>query len=202
MSARLPVVCAWLLITCHGYAQSGSPSAVTDVTRISFLSPGISYEKGMSEYQTLYVQGLMATSFTYSYSSAMGSNSSLYFDPAFTIQYRFYYNAAARQAKGKRTALNSLNYIAPILETVFSRRRVRDSDYDENNRRAVNTLGVAWGFQRNYPKRFSLDLNFGYGALLTRASYPDGNGQIIRKNVIQAAPVGQLTLGFWLNRIK
>ncbi len=70
----------------------------------------------------------------------------------------------------------------------------------ETNRRAINTFGLAWGFQRNFQNRFSLDLNLGGGYLYTKATTINDAGQFISKNAGQFTTVGQLNLGLWLNK--
>ncbi len=112
----------------------------------------------------------MNTSFGLGYSSSLGNTSFIYFDPALTIQYRYYYNYIKREAKGKRTEMNSLNYVCSILQTVFSKENISSSYYPETNQRAINTFGLAWGFQRNFQNRFSLDLNLG-GLSLYKSDY-------------------------------
>jgi hypothetical protein len=44
--------------------------------------------------------------------------------PALALQYRYYYNAARRRAKGKRTEMNSLNYVSALVETDFYKENV------------------------------------------------------------------------------
>lgn len=185
-------------VTC--YSQDENITDVTDVTKVTFLPPGISYEKSIGKFQTLYVQGSMNTSFAFSYSSSLGNNVYFNFDPAFALQYRYYYNAVKRQKKGKRTAMNSMNYISPVFEMIFSKGRISSSHYVENNRRPIYDIGVVWGFQRNYQKRFSLDFNLGPGVLFTKVSMPGSNNEIINKNVMKFTTLGQFNLGFWLNR--
>ena len=142
----------------------------------------------------------MNTSFAIGYSDAMGTTSSIYFDPALTLQYRYYYNSAKREAKGKRTEINSLNYVCAIVETTFSKESISSSYYPEKNHRAINIFGLAWGIQRNYQKRFSLDLNLGPGYLYTKVTTTNDAGQFIHKNIGQLTTVGQINLGFWLNK--
>ncbi|HEX8356025.1 MAG TPA: hypothetical protein VF610_01370 [Segetibacter sp.] len=185
-------------ISCS--AQQKETDNVTDVSKITFLNPGVSYEKRIGKLQTLYGQVFMATSFGFGYSSSMGSTSIIYIDPAATLQYRYYYNFKKREAKDKRTELNSGNYVCSILETTFSKHAISLAYYHERNRRLLNTLGIAWGFQRNYSRRFSLDLNLGLGYLYTRATTGEFFGEYVTKNVGQLTSVGQLNLGFWLNK--
>ncbi len=96
--------------------------------------------------------------------------------------------------------MNSLNYLASILEITFSKESISSSYYTEKDRRIIYAFGVAWGFQRNYAKRFSLDINFGPGYLYTRVTTMNDTGQLITRNVGQFIPVGQINLGFWLNK--
>ena len=187
-----------LIITVSSFAQEQDEVDVTDVFKVTVINPGVSYEKRVGKYQTLYGQLFVNTSVSAGWSSSFGNSFELYVDPAFTAQYRYYYNAKKRERKGKRTDLNSMNYLTGIFETLLSKRTVSASSFNEPNRRSINTLGVAWGFQRNYNSRFSLDLNLGLGYLVTKVSYP---------NIYQASDVvgefttmGQINIGFWLNR--
>jgi len=186
--------------TC--FSQGDGKSEITDVTKATFFNPGISYEKTIGKFQSFYAQAFMNTSFGLGYSSSLGNTSFIYFDPALTIRYRYYYNYAKREAKGKRTEMNSLNYVCSILQTVFSKENISNSYYPETKRRAINTFGLAWGFQRNYQNRFSVDLNLGGGYLYTKVTTTNDTGQFISKNVGQFTTVGQVNLGFWLNKRK
>ena len=96
--------------------------------------------------------------------------------------------------------MNSLNYVCAIIESTFSKDAISSSYYPEKDRRGINTLGLAWGFQRNYSKRFSLDLSIGPGFLYTRVTTVNETGQFITKKIGQFTTVGQVNLGFWLNR--
>lgn len=191
-----------LLISIHCFSQDKSQSDVTDVTKATFFNPGFSYEKRIGKFQTLLANAFLNTSFSIGYSSSEGILSSLTFDPAFILQYRYYYNYNQRQKKGKRTEMNSLNYISPTLQTSFSKFRISESHLTEKNRRAINVLGVVWGIQRNYKKRFSLDLNLGGGYLFTTATVLNNTEQAIKENVGKLIFLEQLNLGFWLNKRK
>jgi len=129
-----------LIPACFCHAQDKPETGVTNVTKLTFLNPGISYEARVGKLQTAYVQAFMNTSAYFSYSSSIGSSSGVYFDPAATAQYRYYYNAAARQAKGKRTEMNSMNYIAGLAETIFTRSAADDNNLKEVDRRPVTTF--------------------------------------------------------------
>jgi hypothetical protein len=188
-----------LLLPVNCFCQQ-KQAAVTDVIKATFLNPGISYEKKAGKCQTLYAQAFLNTSFGIGFSSYLGSTSFIYLDPAFTLQYRYYYNFAKREDKGKRTALNSLDYIAAIAETIFSAGNIASSWVPEEKRRAMNTIGLVWGIQRNYPKRFSIDANAGFGYLFAKETTINTTGQLVRKTAGKLTYAGQLNLGFWLNR--
>jgi len=189
-----------LLISVNCFSQDNEKRVITDVTKATFLNPGISYEKAIGKFQTLYGQAFMNTSFGFSYSSSLGTNAYIYFDPALAIQYRYYYNFARREAKGKRTEMNSLNYVSAILQTVFSKGAISSSYFNETNRRPVYTFGLAWGLQRNFPKRFSLDFNLGGGCVYAKSTTLDDAGHYVSKNAAEFRTFGQLNLGFWLNK--
>ena len=143
----------------------------------------------------------MNTSAYFSYSSTFGTNGGVYFDPALTAQYRYYYNAVKRAAKEKRTELNNLNYVGGVLQTVFSDAVIADGDVKQKNRRPINSIGVVWGIQRNGTKRFSLDLNLGIGYLFAKGTrYNEIAGATYSSPVSQLTVPGQLNLGFWLNK--
>lgn len=183
------------------YAQEQTP-VVTSVTKATFLNPGISYERPFGKKQTLFVQGYLSTSAYFMYSEALGTSGGVYLDPALTAQYRFYYNLANRQAAGKRTALNSANYISPLADLTFVGKHAAEY-YEVPSTRTVFTLGGVWGLQRNFAKRFSLDLNLGVGYYFTKHTYRDefyGGGYT--KWESDATPIAKINLGFWLNKRK
>jgi hypothetical protein len=62
-------------------------------------------------------------------------------------------------------------------------------------------FGVAWGLQRNYNKRFSLDLNLGAGYIFTKTS-TTVTGQFVNKIIGKTTTLGHVTLGFWINKRK
>ena len=149
----------------NAFCQDSANSGIRDITKLNFLGPGFSYEKRIGKFQSLHVQAYIETSFYFSYSSTFGTDAGVYFDPALALQYRYYYNAARREAKGKRTAMNSLNYIGAISQISFVQNEILTSYFPEEGRQQACTFGAIWGFQRNYLKRFSLDFNIGLGSL-------------------------------------
>jgi hypothetical protein len=178
---------ALLLITTNCLSQDQSKTDITDIIKVTFLNPGISYEKRIGKFQSLSAHGFMNIGFSFSYSSSFGTTSTFYFDPALGIQYRYYYNAAGREAKDKRTEMNSLNYVSLVFKTIFSSH-------------SINEIGLVWGLQRNHEKRFSLNFNLGPGYLFTKITSLDNTGQPITEKVRRLTIVGQLSLGFWINK--
>ena len=184
----------FLSVSCYG--QDTKTADVTDVTKANFFDPGISFEKGIGNLQTLYGQAFLSTSIYIGYSSALGNISSVDIYPALTLQYRYYYNASRRTMKGKRTAMNSLNYISIVTEAYF----YTDKSWDQDVSRTMKIFGTAWGFQRNYPKRFSLDFNIGIGYAFSKKTVMSLPGEYISISFAELTTLGQISLGFWLNK--
>jgi hypothetical protein len=173
---------------------------VTDVTKINII--GFSYEKRIGKHQTLYGQAFSAVNFSFEYSDALGSESSFYVDPGLYLEYRFYYNGEKRQQKGKRTDMNSMNYLGVVDRTVLSKHPI-NSNYDmEKHYRTMNTLAAVWGFQRNYRKRFSLDFNIGPAIAFAKTTSTDLAGRTHTYNYNEFTVFGQFDIGFWLNKRK
>ncbi|MEP7232250.1 MAG: hypothetical protein ABI691_18450 [Ginsengibacter sp.] len=188
-----------IMISTNCFCQDKESTDITDVIKATFFNPGISYEKRIGKFQSLYAQVFMNTSFFLDYSDALGFTSGIHFDPGATLQYRYYYNSAARGAKGKRIEMNSLNYVSFILETTLITQKILLVDYIKKDHHAVKHLGIAWGFQRNYKSRFSLDLNVGLGYVFAKTTEID-NGQWVTKSIGEFTTLGQVDLGFWLNK--
>jgi hypothetical protein len=197
-SAVLVILC---LFTVATLAQNDVPEEATNVARVTIASPGFSYEARTSKNQTFFVHGFLAFGFAVSYSDTFGWYSEFSVDPALTAQYRFYYNGANRAAKGKRTAINSMNYFAPVFNTMYSSRPLTTDYYVVNDRRPINKLGVVWGLQRNYKGHFSIDLNLGPAYLFsTEKVIMDGSE--VTLDISRLSAITQLTLAFWLNNKK
>lgn len=184
------------------FSQEKTQADVRNLTKITFLDPGFIYEARVGKLQSLSAQAFMRTSAYFSWSSSLGSNSGIYFDPAAAVQYRYYYNAANREAKSKRTEMNSMNYVGAVFETVFTAAAQEEGNLQEDHRRPVPSMGVVWGLQRNGEKRFSFDLNLGLGYLFARGTVYkfDGSFDTQTVRVSKFTGMGQLSLGFWLNR--
>jgi len=189
-----------LLISIHSSSQDQEKSEVTDVTKASFFSPGISYEKKIGKLQTLSARAFLSTGFYFSSSSSFGTNAGITLNPAWSLQYRYYYNSAKRHAKGKRTKMNSLNYVSAIAQMLFFKETV--SANGDTDIRSISSFGIAWGLSRNYQKRFSLDWSVGLGYYYAKSTTLNEWGENITKNEGGTTLVGQISLGFWLNKRK
>jgi hypothetical protein len=197
------LICSGLLLlaTVAAFSQQDETD-VTNVTKVTIINPGLSYEARIGKFQTLYMQGFMSMSGYFSYSDALGTESAFYFDPAADIQYRYYYNGRKRFEMEKRTEMNSMNYVTVMSEFIFSKMRLTTDYIDESKRRAISRFGVGWGFQRNYAQHFSLDLNLGLGYLLSKGTSYNWNGQLTTKTISTPTFMGQFNIGFWLNKSK
>ncbi|HWI93905.1 MAG TPA: hypothetical protein VNT20_21650 [Flavisolibacter sp.] len=197
------LICSGLLLlaTVAAFSQQDETD-VTNVTKVTIINPGLSYEARIGKFQTLYMQGFMSMSGYFSYSDALGTESAFYFDPAADIQYRYYYNGRKRFEMEKRTEMNSMNYVTVMSEFILSKMRLTTDYIDESKRRAISRFGVGWGFQRNYAQHFSLDLNLGLGYLLSKGTSYNWNGQLTTKTISTPTFMGQFNIGFWLNKSK
>jgi hypothetical protein len=188
-------------------AQNDTNATVPDVTNITKLTlhPGFAYEHRIGKHQTLYGQVFPTINFSFDFSDGIGddnSETSLTIDPALTVQYRFYYNARRRQQKGKRTELNSMNYIGVVDRTVLSKRPI-NSNYDkEAHYRTMNTIGAVWGLQRNFHSRISIDLNVGPAIAFAKTTSTDLSGHTQTYMHSEFALFTQFDVGFWLNKRK
>ncbi len=155
---------------------------VTKVITANFFYPGISYEARLGKHQTFFVSAFMnilaVTRF---------SGTRFFVGPAIALQYRNYYNLAKRAKNGLRTEMNSANYIGPIVFGTYS----KNSRHGEAG--LSNIVGFVWGLQRNYVKRFSLDVNAGLGYLFSDINFSNNNSITL---------INQVRLGFWLNKKK
>jgi hypothetical protein len=114
------ITLVFVILVINATAQKDEEGSVTDIIKITLLNPGFSYEKALGQFQTLYVQAFMNTSATRS-ESFYATEIKYYFDPAFTAQFRFYYNYNRRKERRLRTELNNLNYITPLYQVFFSK---------------------------------------------------------------------------------
>jgi hypothetical protein len=180
-------------------AQDSAP-ATTDVLKATILSPGVSYEKSIGKKHTLYGQVYASPTIQYFYSSSLGSEFDFYLDPAALVQYRYYYNLEKRAGKDKFTRLNSGNYFGATVQTYLSKVRLDSDQLEESKRRPVTTIGAIWGMQRNYAKRFSLDINLGAGYRFASVLTEDINNNFVRRNEGRFTLIADIGIGIWLNK--
>ncbi|MBL7699207.1 MAG: hypothetical protein JNK79_13665 [Chitinophagaceae bacterium] len=171
-----------------------------NVYRLTAFEPGITFEPSINKTQTALLRFYAATSFGLSFSKSQGTNTFLTFDPAATIQYRFYYNGRKRSESGKRTAFNSMNYIAASLDYILTRETLSQLYVVPLHRRPLLQQGVLWGMQRNYPGRFSLDLNVGPGFYLLKNIEENAYGPAVEKMTGRFTVLSHINIGWWLNR--
>lgn len=185
-------------IAAKGQSQE-SEQATEDVTKITFLNPGFSYEKSIGKKTTLQGHFFLKAITSFEFFDPEYS-SRYYIDPALQLQYRYYYNYNKRQEKDKRTARNSMNYISPTLHSFFSKSAIFFNQPEEEKRRLVTTLGAVWGLQRNGEKRFSFDFNIGFGYRFGTTTTVYSSSYSSKTIEGQLTTLGELNLGFWLNR--
>lgn len=191
------LVFPFLLIAATCFSQD-SNTDIRDVTKANFFDPGFSYEKRIGKLQSLNAKAFLSSEIYIGYSSSLGNTSHIDFDPALSLQYRRYYNAEKRKARGKRIEMNSLNYVGALTRVSFYKESI--SFLDQNDLRAAKSFGLVWGFQRNYPSRFSLDLSLGLGFVVSKKTTINDAGQFVTKNFWQSTTLGEIGLGFWLNK--
>lgn len=189
-----------LFASSKSFSQTEVSTDVTDVIKLTFLNPGVAYEKRIGKSKTLYSHIHMSPSLGFSFSSSQGNSSYFWLDPAISVQYRLYYNLKKRINGGKRTAMNSINYLAPALDVVFTKASFSQTYLPEETRRPLTEVGFVWGMQRNYPKNFSLDLNVGPGFYFTRIKMLASDDAQIKETINGFTVLAHLTLAFWLNK--
>jgi hypothetical protein len=182
------------------FSQEKDSMVLINIPKITFFNPGISYEKRIANFQSLYAQLFLNTSFSLGYSDSWGATSSISFNPAATLQYRYYYNARTRAGNGKNIKMNNLNYISVITETSIITEKIFLVDHVKKEHSALNKFSIAWGLQRNYKSRFSLDLNFGPCYFFGKVTSENNAGELTTKNEDEFTIAGQINLGFWLNK--
>jgi hypothetical protein len=136
------------------HAQN-TPSVEKHQFKINVLLPGIVYEYGLSNKNTLYSE--LSAGFGYS-SNYFGDNWT--FVPYIHEQFRHYYNLEKRATKGKVTSYNSGGYVA--MAANYNLKSITTNDFYSSSNSSV-FIGSVWGFQRTYKHKFNLDLNLGAG---------------------------------------
>lgn len=193
MNCKLICLSILSFLSVSSFAQTED---VTNVAKVTLLNPGLSYEARIGKYQTVHGQLFMNTS-AYGETDGFGNaDFDFYFDPAATLQYRYYYNAEKRLEKEKRIDKNSMNYVAGVGEVFFSKMPLKAFSLEEAERRPVWRFGAVWGLQRNFEKHFSVDLNLGLGYMSSKETVSTGQAPTT-VNIGQVTFLGQLNIGFW-----
>jgi hypothetical protein len=154
-----------------------------DVTKITFLEPGVAHEFAVGKTATFFLRGGLTTSVALDYDDNI---TGILIRPFVSTSLRAYYNFKKRELLGKNTAKNSANYFA-LLAIVATSPLNKGTDYDPVYNKALLNTGVVWGLQRNYPVGLSLDLNIGLGYVKAGST-------------MGVSPVGELNVGLWLGK--
>jgi hypothetical protein len=194
-----------LILSLHFNSNAQNDDDVQTILKISLINPGFSGEFKVGKFQTLYSQAFMNTSFsarTITYNNnVVLTETKYYFDPAVTLQYRYYYNYNRRQDKGKKTSLNNMNYFGPDYEMFYSKLPISPDAWGYVAKaRPVQRIGAVWGLNRNY-NRFFIDLNLGLGYMFAKSEYYcncNTSTEILKDGV--PTFMGQLNLGFLLGK--
>jgi hypothetical protein len=138
-----------------------TPSVEKNQFKIDFLSPGFTYEHGISVNNTLMSE--VGIGLGYGYSSSFGST--FVAQPFVLGEFRHYYNFERRIHKGKNTSRNSGNYLG--FNTIYNFEPIT---HQQQNFVSSTSLNVLYGFQRTYRAGFNLGLQAGVGYLIADSS--------------------------------
>lgn len=149
----------------------------------------VSYEKSIGNRTTLRFSGPISAGVLYSKSSVTiyGHEESEWgyaIRPALDMEIRHYYDLNKRLQKGKKVAHNSGNYIAGVVAAAGPSIVESDNMYVSD---FTLTVGAMWGIQRNYGKRFMMNVGIGPGV-----SFYDSTNEFTF--------VGGVTLGFRIGK--
>lgn len=177
------------------HKRMSSDLKIDNLTKISFLFPGLSYEKKIGDRQTLLGKAFINFG---GHDRRDHTLPNLDIDPALAIHYRYYFPFRKSSMYSEH---NSGNYIAAFHKLWFSK---KPYNYSESffKRHAVNQTGILVGKQYNGTERFSADFNIGIGYLFTKVMEYDINGKLFSSNYGKINGAGSLSLGFWLNKRK
>ncbi len=136
-------------------AQS-NPSVENKQFKINTLLPGVVFEYGLNDKNTLYSE--FNIGFGYRKNDLFGSSWSFY--PNVNGQFRHYYNLEKRVLNGKVTSHNSGGFVALVAVYSFKSITTNETFLTTNS---SFTIAPVWGFQRTYKHNFNLDMNLGAG---------------------------------------
>lgn len=162
-------------------AQDKTSNLENNQFKINILSPGITYEKRLSENTTLSTDLNLSAGFAYN----SDSGTKLLLSPYIREQYRYYYNFEKRNSKGKNTKNNSANFIA--LSGSYYFKPIGNSEYVS----VYDGLTIApvWGLQRTYGSGINI-------SLMTGAGYNFGTNE----RTANFVPVINFTLGWVIGK--
>lgn len=167
-----------------------------NVLRLQFVFWGVNYEKKVGRKQTIQGSLNLFEQINFSYSSSFGYRFTYPFTPSTGLQYRLYHNLKRRSSLGKNISLNSGDYFASGY-----RISLPVNMYD-NIRRPEQSLAFYYGIQRNFKKRFYIDL--GAGVVYRFRQEATLTGPIwdgVRYSVADKVSFGSfLNFGIWLNK--
>lgn len=155
---------------------------------LQIFPTGLNYETKLAAKHTFSVQAQLGYSFAFGISKTYYSNgtskssSSAYIAviPQVVTNYRFYYNLAKRDRKGKNIAGNSGNYFTIIAAFGF---KPAYSNYP-NKFTFATVVGPAWGLHRTFKKNIDLNFSIGLGY-----GYDNGRGSYF-------APISNFSFGY------
>ncbi|GEM_PF-7028867 len=141
------------------FSQTRAPAQTVSVTRVEFMTVGVSHEMALSKKHTVFGKmGLLSaarSAVVFADRGRSGINAHWY--PVVDLQYRMYTNLTKRAEKGRPTAANSGNYLAfktlATLPEQFRNYELDDSVW----------LGPIWGMQRQLNERLNIDFAAGLG---------------------------------------
>ncbi len=153
------LLCSFLLtisVLTFGQYQPTAPSLAKSMVKINFLSPGVEWERRLTNKLSLNVHAGVAPGFMYS-SATEGKPFQFTVIPTTDIQLRYYYNLNTRQQLGRSITGNSGNFFALHAGAA-------GSDLISGTPQQLTTsLGLVWGAQRTYTSGFNLSGFIGPG---------------------------------------
>jgi hypothetical protein len=151
---RTILILLFVLVQSNFTYSQIDKSVSKNLFKINLVTPGLTYERGLSENSTLNVE----IGFSLDITTNDGQLQLLKI-PFIRSQYRFYYNIDSRIQKKKSILGNSAGFVAPLI-SYYSKPLSHDiyvSGLDGF------TLGGVWGFQKTYKSNLNLSINTGLG---------------------------------------
>ncbi|MDR1676465.1 MAG: hypothetical protein LBR86_08375 [Tannerella sp.] len=143
-----------------GYAQEACVERSVWGIQGDLLSVWGYNESRLSDVVALRCEAGLRGNFFYSYSNIFGGYSRYAIIPELSVEPRWYYNLAWRQAKDRPTAHNSANYFS--LKTTFYPEWLVVGDAHILPANMLTVIPM-WGIRRHYGTHFSLEAGAGAG---------------------------------------